>query len=189
MLPSQIVMILSKPLLQRMAAKKRKINNSSTSTSNTKATGGKRMFGSGALSGPRANAEAVTYDSDDEDEDNKDSKSKQNTQKKKETSESQERKKRKISLDSVRPVRNAVVAKSISTSSSTRPRAQPPASASGRISWSQVEIQYLKRGVEVDGLEGQWARILAKYKNKFHYSRDSVSLKDKWRNLARTRSK
>lgn len=51
----------------------------------------------------------------------------------------------------------------------------------GRVFWTDREIMCLKKGVQEDGLRGQWAEILARY--PFQDCRTSVDLKDKWRNL------
>lgn len=63
---------------------------------------------------------------------------------------------------------------------------EPPKKAKGgkkggRVFWTDREIMYLKKGVQEDGLRGQWAEILARY--PFQDCRSSVDLKDKWRNL------
>jgi hypothetical protein len=49
-----------------------------------------------------------------------------------------------------------------------------------RVPFSKEEVRNLEKGVAKFGV-GKWSDILQKY--SFHPSRDSVSLKDKWRNL------
>ena len=51
---------------------------------------------------------------------------------------------------------------------------------SGRIKWTDEEVEYLKEGVERFGF-GSWKTILNAY--PFHNRRSNVDLKDKWRNL------
>jgi hypothetical protein len=52
-----------------------------------------------------------------------------------------------------------------------------------RIFWTQIEENQLRKGVDEFGV-GKWARILNKYPHVFQH-RNSVDLKDKWRNISR----
>jgi len=54
-----------------------------------------------------------------------------------------------------------------------------------RSKWTQQEEQNLARGVELYGV-GNWSQILSHY--KFNKKRNSVSLKDKWRNMVKHKS-
>ncbi|KAL9655498.1 hypothetical protein ABK040_002166 [Willaertia magna] len=51
-----------------------------------------------------------------------------------------------------------------------------------KIFWTLEEVDALKKGVKRFG-EGSWGAILAAYKNVFNPKRNSISLRDKWRNL------
>jgi hypothetical protein len=63
-----------------------------------------------------------------------------------------------------------------------RPRAKRRRRASKRVFWTDLEVGYLKDGVERYG-HGEWAVILQNY--DFLETRTNVNLKDKWRNLVK----
>jgi hypothetical protein len=50
----------------------------------------------------------------------------------------------------------------------------------GRLLWTEAEVDNLKRGVQVFG-DSNWSTILRSF--SFHEKRDSIALRDKWRNL------
>lgn len=53
-----------------------------------------------------------------------------------------------------------------------------------RVKWNDTETFHLVLGHKIyNGTPNVWAKILERYKDKFHTIRNSVSLKDKWRNL------
>ena len=61
---------------------------------------------------------------------------------------------------------------------------QPSEKKQRRVGWSKEEEKNLVDGVAMYG-EGNWAIILRNF--EFHGCRDSVSLKDKWRNIVNKR--
>ena len=64
----------------------------------------------------------------------------------------------------------------------------PAVSKRTKKHFTPQEVSDLRRGVEKHGV-GNWAKMLSDQDLKFHSSRNTVSLKDKWRNLMKTISK
>ena len=66
--------------------------------------------------------------------------------------------------------------------------AEPPAPVARRKRFTDKEIRNLKAGVQIHG-EGKWTQILQDARLEFDAVRTPVSLKDKWRHLAKKKSR
>ena len=54
----------------------------------------------------------------------------------------------------------------------------------GKVIWTENETFYLVYGYLIHKDEKHlWSNILSEFRDKFHYVRTSVSLKDRWRNI------
>ena len=73
-------------------------------------------------------------------------------------------------------------------SSPAVPAAEPPAPVARRKRFTDKEIRNLKAGVQIHG-EGKWTQILQDARLEFDSVRTPVSLKDKWRHLAKKKSR
>lgn len=62
-----------------------------------------------------------------------------------------------------------------------KPRKKSKDTKQKKVFWTDDEVNALLKGFKMYGT--QWARILAEFKKTFHPNRDSLSLRDKYRNM------